>query len=95
LLGFGFRGDGGLFEVKEETEERDFSGEHGVDEGAGDGVLAFAGVGEKGLGEAAALPGAGGRGGGFEVVVVGGVGGGDGVVDVVEARVGHGGSWGR
>ena len=95
VLGFGFSGDGGLFEFEEDAEELGFSGEEGVDEGVGDGFLTGAGAVEDGLGEAVVIESAGGGagGGGLEIVVVGGVGGGDGVVDAVEARVGHGFSW--
>jgi hypothetical protein len=89
LLGFGFAGDGGLFEVDEEAEERELAVDEGVDEGVCNGLAACAGSGEDGLGEAAALPGTRACGSGLEVlVVVGGVGSSEGVVDLV----GHGSS---
>jgi hypothetical protein len=91
LLGFGFAGDGGCFEVHEEAEEGEFAVDERVDEGVCDGVLVGAGAGEHGLGEAAAVPCAAVVRGRVEVVVVvGGIGRGNGIVGFVEERVGHG-----
>lgn len=89
FLGFGFAVDGGLFEVHEKPEEGDFAVEDGVDEGVGDGVLAFSGAVEQGLGEAAAIPGVERAAGGFEVFVFGWAGVGEGVVEGMDGRMRH------